>query len=224
MNNVIDEFETRVAEIEGYFNFVAGLDEGSLKVEAAEGNIANPAPEIEVLVKTFKATALLMLYNLMESAVTNAIEAIFDELAERGVGFDKCREEIRKVVLSNARLHKPEKLLPQLSNIAVDIVAKTFRREAFVSGNVNARAIRSIAKQYGFTEPECRGDRLLTIKTHRNDLAHGSKSFAEVGRNFSIQDIREIKSDVFEYLREMFENVGCYIENKHYLCAPANVA
>ena len=46
------------------------------------------------LLKTFKASALLMLYNLMESSVTNAVEAIFDELEKQSVSFDQCREEI----------------------------------------------------------------------------------------------------------------------------------
>jgi hypothetical protein len=76
-----------------------------------------------------------------------------------------------------------------------------------------------VARRYGFPEPQSRGDRLLTVKTNRNDLAHGSKSFAEVGRTFTVQDIFDIKNDVVAYLTEMLNHVAEYLRGRGYVAA-----
>jgi hypothetical protein len=220
---VIEEFRERVAEIKAYLAFVAGVDKGTTLLKRADdaGDACSPIQQADLL-RTFKASALLMLYNLMESAVTNAVEAIFDELETEAISFDVCREEIRLVVLGNLRQHQPRKLVAELNALATDIVSKTFRKDEIVSGNVDAREIREVARQYGFQEPTSRGDRLLTVKTHRNDLAHGSKSFAEVGRSFSVSDIQEIERDVVAYLTEMLNNVSEYLATKGYLLDQAS--
>jgi hypothetical protein len=51
----------------------------------------------------------------------------------------------------------------------------------------------------------------------RNDLAHGNKSFANVGRNVTIGDILQIKEEVVEYLRQILTNIENYLENQEYL-------
>jgi len=217
MQNVLQEFHDRVIEIEAYLEFIRQVDDNELLlVRAQSPQPANEPQGQQDLLRTFKASALLMLYNLMESSVTSAVEAIFDELAQREIPYDQCREEIRLVVLKNTKSHDPQKLLPEIRTLASDIVTKTFRPETVVSGNVDAREIRQVAKRYGFPEPKSRGDRLLTVKTNRNDLAHGSKSFAEVGRSFSVNDIIVIKIDVVTYLTETLNHVANYLSAKEY--------
>ena len=51
----------------------------------------------------------------------------------------------------------------------------------------------------------------------RNDLAHGNKSFADVGRDVTMGDILKIKEEVVEYLRQILTNIKNYLENKEYL-------
>lgn len=222
MQLVAKEFLERVAEIDTYLNFVRTVSDGTTHLMRASDNLPiYTSNSQDDLLRTLKASALLMLYNLMESSVKNAVEAIFDELEKQMVPFDGCREEIRLVVLGNIKQHAPHKLLPQLNILATDVVTKTFRKAEVVSGNIDAREIKGVARQYGFTEPRRRGDRLLTVKTHRNDLAHGNKSFSEVGRSFSIEDIIQIKQDVVDYLGEMLENVTSYLDSKSYLLISA---
>lgn len=222
MQSVIQEFHGRVREVESYLDFIRSVDaDETLLVKSPDQAPAYSSTQRQELLKTFKASALLMLYNLMESAVTNAVEAIFDELEQQSVPFDQCREEIRLVVLGNVRKHEPRNILPEINALATDIIVKTFRRETVVSGNVDAREIREVAKRYGFPEPQSRGDRLLTVKTNRNDLAHGSKSFSEVGRSFTIQDIIDIKDDVVAYLTEMIGHVSSYLSGKSYAVSTA---
>jgi len=52
---------------------------------------------------------------------------------------------------------------------------------------------------------------------NRNDLAHGNKSFPEVGGETSIDDILKIKEEVIEYLQQILQNIQDYLENQEYL-------
>ena len=58
---------------------------------------------------------------------------------------------------------------------------------------------------------------LLRIKTNRNDLAHGSKSFEEVGKDATADELLVIRRRVICYLREILKNIETYISNEEYL-------
>jgi hypothetical protein len=99
-------------------------------------------------------------------------------------------------------------------------MTETFKKDGIVSGNVDAQKIRGIADEYGFLHPAADGSDLLTIKTSRNDLAHGSKSFADIGKDYSVDDVILKKDKVIKYLEVMLDNVADYIKEKHYLATP----
>ncbi len=61
--------------------------------------------------KLSKANGFLLLYNLIESTLKNAIEAIFDEFKLKGVSFDQCRLEVRQLILKNLKRHDEKRLL-----------------------------------------------------------------------------------------------------------------
>jgi hypothetical protein len=82
--------------------------------------------------------------------------------------------------------------------------------------------IKEIAKKYGFSyqtdfAKTKNGEKLVDIKDKRNDLAHGVKSFKEVGQGKTIEDLLEIKKEVIEYLRQILENIKTYLDNQEYL-------
>ena len=80
MNSVFVDFQTRAKEVEGYFRFVIRLADADVSLRTAKDNeVAFSTHEHEELLKTFKATCYLLLYNLVESTMRNAIEAIFIE-------------------------------------------------------------------------------------------------------------------------------------------------
>jgi len=217
MTFVQDDFQSRVDEIEAYFDFVKRVDEGAtLLISKVSKEPAYSTTARDDLLRTFRASAILMLYNLMESTVTNAIEAVYDELKTQKVHFDECREEVRRVVLTNLKQHNPGDLTTRLQRISTDIIVETFRKDKVVSGNVDARSIRELATEYGIDHPSEDGAALLGVKTTRNDLAHGSKSFASVGREFATADVLRNKDKVIAYLRAMLANVASYIQNQHY--------
>jgi len=184
-----------------------------------EGKAGKKVKEIDPeLIKTLKASSFLLLYNLIESTIRDAIEEIFNELQNQSVSFDKIRPELKKIVIQNLKRRNPDKVLQKVVDISVDIITVGFDKEELFSGNIDAQKIKKIAKEYGFS-PKTKTDSsdLLTVKDNRNDLAHGIKSFAEVGKEKSTDELIKIKNKVVKYLRQILENIQIYIDNQEYL-------
>lgn len=222
MNSVLLDFQTRSREVEGYFRFVLRLAKQELALQAEDGSDGYTAHENEELLKTLKAACYLLLYNLVESTMRNAIEAIFAELQTQGTSFDECRKELRREILKNFKKRDMDKLLPKLLSLARDVVHESFERSEAFSGNLDARTIRLTAQRFGFAEPT--GNkfwRLQTVKDLRNDLAHGVKSFAEVGRNASPSDLELARVEAVEILTETLNNIQAYLTRQEYLAGGA---
>jgi hypothetical protein len=218
MFDVKKEFKDRVNEIDAFFNFIESIDCGDIQlIDKKAASHAYSTRDKDDVLRTFKASAFLLLYNLMESTVTNAIEAIFDEMKLQNTHFDLCSNEIRCVVLDNLKQHKSKDILPSFSILARDIISKTFKKDGIVSGNVDAKKIREIANYYGFRHPSANGEVLTTVKSNRNDLAHGVKSFSEVGRAVTVSEIVKLKDQVIQYLDAMLASIEDYITKKRYL-------
>ncbi|NEP43018.1 MAG: hypothetical protein F6K35_28870 [Okeania sp. SIO2H7] len=227
-HTLFQDFNDRSKEISKYFVFLKNLDQGSIKL-AMEGK-AGTAPKIKEvdpeLFKTLKASAYLLLYNLVESTMRDAIEAIFKELQSQKLPFDKIRPELKKIVLNNLKKRNPDKVLVKIIDISLDIISVGFDKEELFSGNIDGKLIRDTADKYGFsyrTNPQKtnNGKDLLNVKTNRNYLAHGVKSFAEVGKDRTADELIEIKNKVVSYLRQILENIETYLVNKEYLDSSA---
>jgi hypothetical protein len=229
MNTVILDFNTRVQEVESYFIFLESLTKEKTKLAflKSDGEYQLESLESE-LIKTLKANGFLLLYNLVESTMRNAIEAIHDEFRSKGVCFDKIKTNIKLTILQNLEdcfkksSSFAKNIHPKINQISIDIIAASFEREKIFSGNVDAKMIRSIADKYGFSHcTDCsktkNGQNLLVVRETRNDLAHGIKSFEEVGRDKSIDQLLEIKEEVTEYLRQILQNIQEYLDKKEYL-------
>ncbi|MEG4349131.1 MAE_28990/MAE_18760 family HEPN-like nuclease [Microcoleus sp. LAD1_D3] len=223
MNTVLLDFNTRAQEVEDYFIFLENLIKQTTKLAVADSagqyQIQSLNPE---LAKTLKANGLLLLYNLVESTMRNAIVAIFDELKNQAISFDQLKPEIKMIVLQNLKNCSPDKIHQEINQISTDIITATFDSEKLFSGNVDARLIKKIAEKYGFSyqtdfAKTKNGKNLVDIKEKRNDLAHGDKSFKEVGQGKTIEDLLEIKEEVIEYLRQILENIKTYLDNQEYL-------
>ncbi|MFQ4142999.1 MULTISPECIES: MAE_28990/MAE_18760 family HEPN-like nuclease [Chlorogloeopsis] len=222
-STLFQDFNLRSKEVSKYFIFLKTLEQGTTKLsmEGIDGKIKirNIDSDLE---KTLKASGFLLLYNLVESTMRNAIEAIFDELSSQGVSFDEVRPELKKVVLKNLKKCNPDKILDNITVISLDIISACFDKEDLFSGNIDGRLVKDIASQYGFSYKTNaikteNGTDLWTIKTNRNDLAHGIKSFTEVGRDKTADELLTIKSKVIRYLRQILLNIELYLVNKEYL-------
>jgi hypothetical protein len=206
-----------------YFIFLKSLEQGTTKL-SMEGKGGSPKiREIDSeLIKTLKASGFLLLYNLVEATMRNSIEAIFDELRSEGVSYDQISPKLKKIVLKNLKKRNPDKIFLSITAISLDIITAGFDKQDLFSGNIDGMKIRDTATEYGFSHSTDyaktgHGSDLVTIKTNRNDLAHGFKSFAEVGRDKTADDLLEIKSKVTKYLKQILQNIEQYLSNKEYL-------
>ena len=204
MQSVVEDYKKRSEEIEVYFTFVSSANKSPSNTELFGTNH-------DQLIKTFKANSFLLLYNLIESTVRNAIEAIFDEFRAKNVRYDNCRSEVQKLILSNLRKRNIDAIHPTLMDLSLSVVYATFEKSELFSGNVDARRIRETAEDFGFKVPVVNGAHLLTIKTNRNHLAHGDKSFTEIGRDFSVDELEEIKKTVLSFLEKLLESIESYL-------------
>ena len=95
------------------------------------------------------------------------------------------------------------------------------RRAINISGNLDANKIRDVCKVHGIAfnpVQESRGGIVLEdIKKKRNNLAHGSISFVECGRDYSVLRLSEIKQEAVLFLRAVLEGMQEYYDNQQYL-------
>lgn len=223
MQTVFEEFHTRVNEVNQYFVFLEGLIQENTKLAVLGDNGEQTIKAIDSnLAKTLKANAFLLLYNLIESTMRNAIEAIFTEISSQRISFDVVRIEIKKIVIHNFKKRSPDNVHSRLRDISVDIITAGFQKRELFSGNVDRDEITKVARNYGFSfdtdySKTKHGEHLYDIMQNRNDLAHGNKSFAEIGQNTSIEDLLKVKEEVREYLQQILQNIKQYLENQEYL-------
>ncbi|MDD1414614.1 MAE_28990/MAE_18760 family HEPN-like nuclease [Dolichospermum sp. ST_con] len=224
-STLFEDFDKRAQEVRRYFIFLKNLEKGSIQLSLGNANNPKIKPINEDLEKTLKATGYLLLYNLVESTMRNAIVTIFDELKTQRVSFDDVRDEIKKIVIDNLK-DKDNKstkdILVTVQNISVDIISATFNRDRLFSGNIDGKRIKDTAKMYGFSYTTNagktgNGSNLEKIKNHRKDLAHGFKSFEEIGKDATADELFKIQKRVICYLREILENIEMYISNQEYL-------
>jgi hypothetical protein len=220
---LFQDFNERSREVSKYFIFLKSLEQGTTKLSMAGKGGSPKIREIDAeLIKTLKASSFLLLYNLVEATMRNAIEAIFDELRGKGVSYDQISPKLKKIVLKNLKKRNPDKIFSSITAISLDIITAGFDKQDLFSGNIDGRKIIDTATEYGFSHltdyaRTAHGSDLLTVKSNRNDLAHGIKSFAEVGRDKSAAELLEIKNKIVRYLKQILQNIEQYLSNKVYL-------
>jgi hypothetical protein len=172
------------------------------------------------VLNTAKASALLLLYNLIESTSTNAIQNVFDAMTTRQVSYDQLTMAMKKIALDNLKRRKPGKMAELITSIGIDIYRVSFDREDVFSGNVDAKLLRDTMRDFGirqthdYLEPE-----LLTLKTQRNELAHGVLSFADAGKEITARELIAKYWKVRIFFNNMLADYTDYINSTQYVNA-----
>lgn len=207
MISVKTTFQSRANEVEVYFQFI---------------NTFIRANSNDDLNKIMKSNLLLMLYNLVESSISNAIEEIHNNIYSKTVSFDVLKIEIREVLIKYLKSYlKPMDFVKQINQIAIDIVKKSFKKEKISNGSIDSRKIKQLGDSYGFSSLTTfsqtkNGECLKVEKNRRNDLAHGTFSFTEVGKDYTLLDLEIMKNETIHYLTEILDNIDTYLLNEDY--------
>ena len=224
MNTVIADFEKRVAEIEIFFKHIEALEE-----KEDDPSIVTAAPkEIKTvdpnLIRVLKANLFLLLYNLTESSIRQAISELAVSITSEKIAYSEASDEIKRVWIDKGLRKFNNKSAKQivdcLANLSSNIIDIPFDDEIAGGGNIDARKIREFGAVYGFSckaHPNAKdGAKLFNVKRLRNDLAHGLVSFAECGRNYTVSDLRETKYETIVYLRAILRNISRYLDTKRF--------
>lgn len=207
MNTVILIFNERVREIELYYNFL-------------KANLNNRS-EIE-LYKILRSNLILMLYNMVESTISNAIEEIHNNMHVNNTTFDSLNFELKKVLIKQLKNNiNPHDFVQSINNLATDIVKQCFQKRKISNGNIDNDTISKLGRDYGFNirttyEETKNGKCLEVIRGRRNDLAHGTFSFTEIGKEYTIEDLGLMKDEAINYLNQILQNISVYLNNQNY--------
>ena len=224
MQAIFDMFDERVQEIELYFTALSELDN-----DVAARSSVKPYCNDD-FVKILKANTLIMIYNLVESTVMGGILEIYDKLKQDGLTYSSVRKEIQDIWFSYkfSQVYDPNshynsykgKALEIVNSILTGEVIELDRKAAAISGNLDAQQIRNVCNEHGIVFQPGAGSRggivLTTVKERRNDLAHGTLSFAECGRDYSIDDLKTIKSETILFLTGLLDGMKQYYDEKQY--------
>lgn len=223
MLSIYFDFDQRVKEIELYFVALKALDEKSLQ------SSNKPYFNSEFL-KILKANTLIMIYNLVESTVIGGIVEIYDKIKEDKLAYSDLNTKIQKIWFSFKfrQVYDPLSHFisyqEQASKIIDSILNKKIieldRKATSISGNLDAQKIRNICAEHGISlvaSPESRGGiQLEMVKDRRNQLAHGSLSFAECGRDLTYKDLLQIKEETVCFLKDFLDGVQSYYDDEKY--------
>jgi len=221
MQSIFDDLNDRKFELEGYLKLIEFLN-SSQKVT----NEKNETLDVDNnLVKTTKGTVYLILYNLIEATMREAVLAIHEKISVKGVSFDNLRVELQKKILLRARKDKIDlgKMLDRMNgNISLEFHSAALIAKDLFSGNIDRDEIQNVAKVYGFShqtdyQKTKHGSHLKSVMTNRNDLAHGNKTFSNVGASSSYEEIKQLSNEVVSYIYEISDNIWDSVEQEKYL-------
>ncbi len=216
---VREEFNKRKCEVEEYLEILKSFEDGSSDVQS------------ENFFRILKANAIVMLYNLVESTLSNALSEVFDSIKSEKVTYQKVSALIRDVWLDskyhqtfteNAHFHSYRNKAKEIvDDILKKRVIQLSRQSLGVSGNVDDELIRKVCKKLGVTlkipEKLKGGSYLPKIKEKRNELAHGTLSFVECGRDYSYEDLQELLVNTAAYLEVVVNCFDSYISEGKFL-------
>jgi hypothetical protein len=237
VSDLVQIFEERLQEIEAYLEL---LDAFEKQVQEGPPRVGETGPIITVQQqRILYSSVYLQLYNLVEATVTYCIEAVTRAIAENGSLqpgdlSDKLRREwVRFVARTHVDLNPEKRLESALSlceHLVQSLPIKEFRVEKGVGGSWDDLAIQDVTERMGLplkvssevfssVKRPFKNDQgpLAFIKNLRNNLAHGSLSFAECGEGITVGELRDLKDRTANYLREVTKSFQTSIDSHEFL-------
>jgi hypothetical protein len=221
------EFVKRVDEINFYFNLLENIEKKDAVLSfPREGDRQEPFNV--KLVLTLKSAAMLLLYNLVESTVSNCLNSLHQTISEESCNYEQLIEEVQKVWLkyqykvlneqnniNTGQLHWMIDILISTKCIELSLEEGEKLTASQFSGNLDDKEVVKIAKNYKINfDKSC--PNLTVIKNKRNQLAHGELSFADSSTRHSIQYMEILKNNTVDFMQQFMDAVEDYIAHKRF--------
>lgn len=209
MNNTFSVFDDRKKEINLYFKTLKLID------KHIYDDTNNSIYSIEFF-KMLKSSFILLLYNLIEAAISSGITDIYEKIKSGKYKYDAIIPEIRKIWINTKMKDKNTAINKIIDSIITDII-ELDRKNLTISGNLDDDKIREICKEHKICFNKVNGAYLKEIKDKRNSLAHGIDSFTDCARELTVQDLEIIKDNVLEFIESILNDMKRYHDNKLFL-------
>jgi hypothetical protein len=221
-------FDERKSEVDVYFNFIKYIGIDNINHKKIKFDTRINFQTTDDLKKVLKSNCILILYNLIEGVISKSIEEIFDTINNKQIKYNELKLGLKNILLKTPNFQKKFKEINNDLVLFIDGIfdeifyyeMSNFKNTKNIvlggGGNIDARFIKeNIAKNLHINFKR-REDSLRTIKTNRNHLAHGEKSYIECSQDKTFRDIKKWKTATFNYLEKYVSAIEKYIQNEDY--------
>jgi hypothetical protein len=222
-SRLIQDFQEKSKEVKQYCLWLKNVESKMIRLSIGDHSANRNKIKLldSELEKTLKATVFLLLYNLVESTIRNAVQYIYDELKNNQTSFDDLNQSFQNHIIKTLK-DSSLKNKEWQPTIAITLITISADKAQSFAGNLDARQIKETLKNYGIELTQQAGNRtngedLLIVKDARKDLAHGHSSFSEKSRNYTSGDLLEMQKRVTLFLKNVLIDVQNYVDQKNYL-------
>ena len=195
------------------------------------------------LTHTLKANLVLLLYSAMEATLVQLLDEMHDTIGAKCSSADALNAQLLGVVLRTVKRGSKSTIPPFASPLHKSLfrywmddwksrITGKEKRVDGISGSVDSMVFYEQLKKFGVVT-QTLNDRppahltdvaLQKVKTNRNELAHGEKSFTDLGRDLAVPTLETDSVAVFDTLRKIAAEVDNYLQGQRYLAQPAVAA
>lgn len=223
-------------EIETYLDLLDALER---QVQSGAPRIGERGHGVVITVQQQRilySSVYLQLYNLVEATITRCMDAVCSAVVNTWSPSDLTINMRREWVRFTARTHTDlnyenrlqtaldlcEQLIQLLPVSRLKIEKSGGSWDDSLIEGISTRlglSLRISRNVYQGVKRPFRNDKgaLEYIKDLRNDLAHGSLSFAESSEGVTVSDLRELSNRTTSYLREVIDCFKLAIDNYEFL-------
>ena len=230
MSQLLQSFEERAREISVYFKFIELIEKESAEILLPKKQTWKVRKVDDKILRILKANVFLLLYNLVEASIREGFVSVYRAMEIDGCSVKQLTPSLRKRWIDAAFIRLPSASANQelcrniawelVQDVADDVKATIDVADLKFGGNLDAAKIRKVCEVHGVSHKTGKrthgGEKLLVVKTKRNALAHGSLSFVECGRDYSVAELGEIKKQSFSYLKAILRNIDTFNANKRF--------
>lgn len=232
MKKIFDDFNGRSKEVERYIQVLTRLEQPEIiimsKLTGARQKIFQ-----EDSLKVMKATAFLLIYNLVESSIRSAFSFAYSEIGRSRVDLSKVNNRLRTIWIRQQFKQKegtPNILsmdsvysyTEKIVNEVIEEISINVKGEFLpISGNLDNEEILKLCIKHGVkteVDKKARGGQYLRIvKEKRNDLSHGDSTFSDCGKDYTSTDLLRIFKESKLFLRGILKNIKKFLDKKDYI-------
>ena len=224
-----EDFQERKNEIVNILSYLKYMEKERSTNDSIEKNMEVGDVDFNKLQKTIKASILLMLYNLVESTLTNCLNEIHDAITESTIPYNKLNNSIQTLFLAyHIESMKKTRGRDDQASIMRDLIfllkeegniSITYQELNSVyglySGNLDGKKVQSVLRRYG-VEVSLHTQPLAEIRFLRNKLTHGELSFEDVGKDIHLGQIDDYVDKTIKHMEDVIRCVETFIQAKDY--------